>query len=379
MSLKKCSECDFHTDDETLEICPECGNKLMQNPGTDEKDVYADEAVVCEEVREDCANADDAFYDEDDSDVKPKADKKVKIITASVAFVLVLLIGFFGWYMWSGKKANEPADLGFDEISGEFVNFDGFQYINFEIAETQKEVVLAEPSEDTATDSDAASDAAASSDADKEPVKELVTFDGTYESGYTVEYVQDILALEYINRNNLSEEYKAYLEKNNVIADDRGGFIKEKGIDQADLDKIDKELNLSVQREEYISNGYWKYDEEAGLIGLYDQSGKFMANFEITGNVIASESTFYRGNKYNSEKFEGSYVGGDDQYTDTWYFYKDGNCIVKSEFNQDSQSQYNAGTYKSDKNYIAVNIGGQSQLFVKVKGGITMFAFAKQK
>ena len=211
MSLKKCRECEFCTEDETLEICPECGKELVCEQGADcSADIsVSNDTEVCEEVSEDIEEVvDDTVYDEE-SPEEVKADKKVKIITASVAFVLVLLIGFFGWYIWNGKKASVPKDLEFDEISGEYLNFDGFQYINFKSGETQKEVVIANPSEDATADSDAASDAQASSDAAKEPVKELVTFDGTYESGYTVEYVQDILALEYIKRNNLNEEYSA--------------------------------------------------------------------------------------------------------------------------------------------------------------------------
>jgi len=367
MSNKNSENCKLNTDDDTLEACPECDM---------EPSVEMDENVAEYDDHSDEENLSENINDEEES----VASKKVKIITASVAFVLVLFIGFFAWYMYG--KGNPPAHEKFDvsKMNGEYMAHDGVEYFKFETKETKVEISSDNGyMEEMFEDMVALSDGVISSDASQDPAeKEYATFDGTYESGPTDKSVRDMMIIQYINTKGLMEEYRKYVEENNLYMDDFEGFAKEKEIPQAELDKLNEEYGFDKQREFYITKGYWKYNEQTGVVDLYDESGiNVISSFAVSGNDIVETTSFLKGKNHNKEKFETTYTCSFGGYSTVMSFYKDGNCIVKSTYQ--GNTEYLAGTYTSNKEFIKITLGQQSQSYVKVKDGIAPVAYIKQK
>lgn len=374
MNNKKCSKCGFGTNDIDIEVCPLCNEKLIE------------EIVVIEDGNTQAS----VLIDDTSKETAPKADKKVKIITASVAFVLVLVVGFFAWYMLGyqnrvdtqNSSTAKIADV--NDIAGEYVAHDGVEYFVFKTQETKVELpaeteYMETMFEDMIAMSDGAvgSDSAVKSDlADSK--KEYATFDGTYESGPTEKAVRHVLAMNYINNNNLSEEYSKYFEENDLYMDDFDGFIKVKGILQEELDALKEQLGLDSYTENYKTNGYWNYNKETGNLDLYDETGsKLLSSFIVSGDAIAERASVLTGKSYAEEKFKTTYTYNYDGYNDVLYFYEDGNYIIESTYQ--GKTEYGAGKYKSNKDFIKIKIGEKSQVYVKINDGIAGVSYIKQK
>ncbi|MBR3933572.1 MAG: hypothetical protein IKJ68_06665 [Clostridia bacterium] len=382
MENKKCSVCGYGTADDTLKECPVCGGALeaqagedvqTQNSQIEVQEPVAQLAETPEETPEVAVQADDTL--EEILEEAPKADKKVKIITACVAGVLVLALGIFGWYFFAGK--DNVKDMAFQDIEGLFHNQDDSNYFEFKIEETKVDVILEDSS--AASSAEAVSDSAASSDGAKAPEQktETVTFDGTYKSGYTLEYVQRILAQEYVMRNELSEEYQKYRKEKKLILDDYLGFVKgEKGVSQSELDAIDKEAQYSAQRLQYDQSGYWNYNEETKEVEIYDNTGKNLeSTLKISGDTLVNPEGFFTG-KYAANKSRSVLKYSGEGISEELILYEDGNFIIKLEY-EGQESQSVAGEYEANEEYVVLSINGQRVPHVKVKGGLASYAYAK--
>ena len=362
MENKTCPNCGRESTD--ANFCPACGADL-------------NEEVLYDTVAGESANQEDAGLSGEivDSAENGKADKKIKLITASVALMLVVSLGLFGWYIYSGKNGG-PADMALEDINGTFVTVDNASYFEFEIGETTIQVEDKAEESQAASDASALSDAAAASDGAK--AKKSVTFDGTYKTGYTTDYVQTILAREYVTRNELGDDYDKYVKDNSLVMDDYLGFIKSKGVSMTELDAIDKELQLSVQRLQYDQEGYWKYNNETKTVVVYANDGvSEVASLVIKGDTIVDPVGFFAGEIPHKKTFNATLKYAEDGINETIIFYNDGNFIIKAEY-EGQDEQYIAGTYVSDDEYVVMNINGQRAPHAKVNGGMASVVYKKK-
>ena len=312
-----------------------------------------------------------------EADAKP--DKKVRVIASVVAVLMVIAVAVFGWYMFSKYQKENPKnnpglqhvyadDLVFEDIDGIFADEPSGMYFDFRPGKEKLEIP------DESADSSASSDGV-SSDASCEPKTKTLTFDGTYESGFTKDYVKRILVSIYINENSMLEEYEEYVKGKGVAGDDYLGFAAEKSIPQEELDAIDEANGISLQGDSYKESGYWSFDESNKEIKLYRSSGDELASLKIVGGALVDptgylkEDLSYKGIKKYSYDVDG--------YSETISFYSDGNYIAKTRYDE-KDAQFYAGEYKEDALSVVMQMNGEKMPYTKVKGGISFITYIRQ-
>ncbi len=353
MDEKKCPVCNEKIIDEASGVCPACGLSIQSGASTVENDIDSEFHVQAP-----------GFGDAENEPAKP--GKKVRIITAAVAAVMVLVVALFGWYVYSEYREK---DLEQGDIQGVFADVPSGMYFDFKAGEVEIEVP--DYSDDQSVDSAASSDGVQSS-----PEMKTMTFDGTYESGFTKEYVQGVLVDIYIKENEMTEEYQEYLASKKLAADDYLGFAGEKGISQEELDEIDKLQGISRQGESYKENGYWNFDSENKAVEIYSMHGEKVIDLKIVGDAIVDPTGYL---KQASRKFKtpSRFIYEEEGYSEEIILYGDGNFIAKSVY-EDSQTQYYAGTYKKDKMSVVLDMNGEKMPYTKVKGGISFITYKKK-
>lgn len=363
MSIRKCPFCNTETDDDSIAVCPECGSSFV-----------CDESALNTEGNIEIAVEDELCRE---TDLKP--DKRVKVVASVVAVVMVIAVAFFGWYMFSKYQKenpkNNPAlqhiyaqDLRLEDIDGLFADEPSGMYFDFRPGKEKIEIP------DESADSSASSDGV-SSDAAYVPKTKTLTFDGTYESGFTKEYVKRILVSIYINENGMLEEYEEYANNKNIVGQDYLGFAEEKGISQEELDEIDRANGVSLQGDSYKETGYWSYDEDNNEIKIYHSSGDEMASLKIVGGAIVDPTGYLREDL--SHKGIKKYNYDADGYSETISFYSDGNYIAKTGYDQ-KDVQFYAGEYKEDALSVVMEMNGEKMPYTKVKGGISFITYIRQ-
>ncbi len=301
---------------------------------------------------------------------QPHADNKKKYII--IAAVILVLAGVFLIFrnkvldinMYSKYTVSQGDNLSYKEINGRFTDEANGMYFDFKAEKTKAEHTAELPEGELSADS-AASETY------------TVSYDGTCQSGYTDWYVDEVLSSIYIEQNNMNEEYEKYLDEKGTALDDFAGFTAQKGVDRADLDAIDATNFVSQEAKSYIQNVYWKYNKNAGEITLYNELGKEISAFKIVGKELVSLSGYFEGTPYKNKRFTGEYTYTEDGYVEKYYFYNDGNFMVKMEA-EGEIPQYYGGEYKADDKYIVINSGGRKMAYKKINTGLSSITLKKQ-
>lgn len=353
MSIIRCPFCNAKADGDKETVCPECGLSFAS-----------------------IENTMNIYENAPDSEAQP--DKKVKVAAAMVAVVMVIAVALFGWYMFSKYQKdnfkNNPRlqqiyaeDLEFGDIDGFFADEPSGMYFDFRPGKQKLEVP------DESVDSSASSDGVLSDGAAYTP--KTITFDGTYESGFTKDYVKRVLIDIYINENGMLEEYQEYLKENNIAYGGHIGFAKEKEISQEKLDEIDDINGISLQGDSYTESGYWKFDSENKEIDIYNTRGEEVAKLKIVGGAIVDPTGYLREDL--SHKGIKKYNYDAEGYSETISFYPDGNYIAKTRYDE-KNAQFYAGEYREDALYAVMEMNGEEMPYTKVKGGISFITYTKQ-
>lgn len=363
MSIRICPFCNKETEDDGALVCPECGMPLT----SDENTLNTDDSIPLAEQDEFCQQ----------TDAEP--DKKVRVIASVVAAIMVIAVVVFGWYMFSKYQKQNPKnnpelqhiyaeDLVFEDIDGIFADEPSGMYFDFRPGKEKLEIP------DESVDSSASSDGI-SSDAAYSPETKTIMFDGTYESGFTEDYVKRVLVSIYINENGMLEEYEEYVRTKGVAGDDYLGYAEEKGISQDELDKIDRANGISLQGDSYKETGYWSFDGDNKEIKLYRRNGDEMASLKIVGGAIVDPTGYLKEDL--SHKNIKKYTYDVEGYSETISFYTDGNYIAKTRYNE-KDAQFYAGEYKEDALSVVMHMNGEKMPYTKVRGGISFITYIRQ-
>lgn len=298
--------------------------------------------------------------------------KKKKYTLIAIAVAAIILVAIFVFFrnkvidvnMYTKYTASDSKDLSYEDINGRFADKVNGMYFDFKAEKTQAEHVV-----ETSADSSASSDAS-------NPETKTVSYDGTCESGYTDEYVNEILSSIYIEQNDMTEEYEKYLQDNSLVIDDYSGFAKKNGVDQSDLDAIDATHSISQEAKSYIQHSFWNYNDKTKEITIYNQDGEKISAFKIFGNKLVASNGYFKGTTFKNKKFASVYTYTEKDYKETFYFYNDGNVVVKAQPG-DETAQYYAGEYKSDESYVVITVGGQKMTYKKLPTGLSSIMLEK--
>ena len=343
---KICPVCNKSVEEEAL-VCPYCGYEF----NTDEE--------TKTEVLENSDNANTDINEEND-DANTTTVKSGKVVRFVAAFLALLLIFFGGKFIWSNFGPGSVISVvtfNAEKAVGTYIdNIYGRYYTLKKGAEELKD------------------ERTSSSDA-----SEGVSYDGTYESGFTEEYIQSVLVQQYIIDNNLTEEYDAYLKSNDLILDDYQGFASKKKITKEELDKIDQEYQYVQMGQSYTSTGFWKYDKRAEVIIIYDNEGTVLSTLAVKRQGLVADSGYMAGGAGFGKTFNAKFVGKDEEYgiSETICTYNDGMCISTVVQGENEQKSYTAGTYKVKDGVIVFYLGNDTLRYRIVTGGLGFLVYTR--
>lgn len=342
-------------------ICPVC-NKTVE-----------EEASVCpycrfefnteaENEAEILENSDNAIAEisEEGSSTNTATVKSGKVVRFVAAFLALLLIFFGSKFIWSNFGPGSVISVvtfNAEKAVGTYTdNIYGRYYTLKKGADELKDKRL--------SDSDAS---------------EGVSYDGTYESGFTEEYIKSVLIQQYIIDNNLTEEYDAYLKANDLILDDYDGFASKKKITKEELDKIDQEYQYVQMGHSYTSTGFWKYDKRAEVIIIYDNEGTVLSTLAVKREGLVADSGYMAGGAGFGKTFNAKFVGKDEEYgiSETICTYNDGMCISTVVQDESEQKSYTAGTYKVKDGVIVFHLGNDTLRYRIVTGGLGFLVYTR--
>lgn len=299
--------------------------------------------------------------EEENESGNTKANSVVKIICAAVAAVLAVVVAIFAWNSFFAGKI---ITLGFDadDVEGTYADSLYGETLTFELNKGEIKI--------PAQGSDFMVDSSASSDAGDETVLE---YDGTFKTGFTEKYIQDILIQQYIISNNLTEKYQDYCKDNDLLVNDFKSFAIENNITLSQLDEIDKERGVSESIRGYSTTGYWKYNKDKKQINIYGEDGNIMGEFLVKRDGIIPVTSFYEkdGNKYTM-KYEAYGV------TEVISVDEDNKCSITVTESNSAEPRVKEGTYKTKDGLTLYQFDQDASVFKKVSGGIAMYVFEKQ-
>lgn len=360
MENKICPLCNNAVNKEAL-VCPQCGASLAaeetesktvpSNEGTQDMHLTNEETDISFEEY----NAETA---ENNEELVPV--KSGKVVRFTAFFLAVVLLFFAAKFLWSNFGPGcEISVVTFDakDAIGTYTDSVYGRYYTFK--SDAKEL--------------------ASSTATSSAEEEVLSYDGTYETGFTKEYINGVLVNQYIIDNNLSEEYDAYLKEKNLIIDDYNGFAKKKKISKDELDAIDQEYQYVQMGESYKSNGLWKYDDKAEAIYIYDSTGNLLGTFFVKREGLVADTGFMAGRTGFGKTFNSSFVGKNYEYgiTETINTYNDGMCISVISQDDGTNPVYIAGNYKVKDNVIVFYLNDDVMRYRKVTGGLGFMVYTK--
>ena len=209
--------------------------------------------------------------------------------------------------------------------------------------------------------------------------EENVSYDGTYESGFTDEYINSVLIQQYIIDNNLTEEYDAYLKDNELILDDYKGFASKKKITKEELERIDQEYQYVQMGESYTQTGFWKYDKKAQAIIIYDGEGTHLSTLAVKREGLVADSGYMAGGAGFGKTFNARFVGKDEEYgiSETITTYNDGMCISTVMQSGSEEESYTAGSYKIKDGVIVFYLGNDTLRYRIVTGGLGFLVYTR--
>jgi len=352
MEKKICPLCNFKTDEE-LDVCPECGAMLKNAEETlkineEELNTVAQNSELLESENEGLSNEDEAAV---------KSGKLVRFVALFLALVVLFFGGKFLWSNFGPGSVISVVTFDTEDVVGTYSDPVYGRYYTFRLDAKELET--------NKTDSSAG--------------EEQISFDGTYESGFTKEYINSVLVNQYVIDNNLVDEYDAYIKKRDLLVDDYNGFSKHKKITKEQLDAIDQEYQYVQMGNNYKTTGKWKYDRQNSVIVLYDEAGNEISALYVKREGLVADSGYMAGKSGFGKTFNSKYVSKNYEYgiTETINTYNDGMCISSVVRDGETEPAYTVGTYKVKDGMIVLTISGETLRYRKVTGGLGFMVYTK--
>jgi RNA polymerase subunit RPABC4/transcription elongation factor Spt4 len=376
MEKKICPVCKIEVDEE-IKVCPECGASLEDEEILVSADdvvseeaeeieigeIDAEEAIV-EDIEEISEEDDETFeddeYDESDAENDEATVKSGKLVRFVAFFLAVVVLFFGGKFLWSNFGPGSVISVvSFDKEDAVGTYEDGLygRYYTFKLDAKELETKGKPSSAES----------------------EEISYDGTYETGFTKEYINSVLVNQYVIDNNLLEEYESYIKENELLVDDFNGFAKNKKITKEQLDAIDQEYQYVQMGNNYKTTGKWSYDDKAKLIMLYDEAGNQISTLYVKREGLVADSGYMAGRSGFGKTFNAKYVSRNYEYgvTETISTYNDGMCVSTIVQDGGKEPVYTAGTYKLKDGIIVFNISGETLRYRKVTGGLGFMVYTK--
>ena len=386
MDKKKCDLCGYISE-ENIEKCPECeGNmvefadEVVEEQVIDNAQQEADAPVAVETTEGDAETAEATVY-EDGAEIPaeaPKASKAVKIICAVVAVVLVAVAAICYMNNSAKDKVFNVSSFSLEDLNGKLESDTMGMYYEFIPGEVTADVIVEVPAEETAaSDAATASDAAAASDAMPETKTESRTFDGKFTNGFTDEYIDKVLAMDYISKNNLQEEYQKFVTENAIDGDGVDEYIQTKGITEEDINSMEGAQALRDEGASYTTEGYFDYDADNKVLTVYDSNGQKQDALLVKKEGLVAESGFMAGKTKKGATFDSSFVMRVEEYgaTQTIVTYKDGNALIKISYDDAPDGESIAGTYEVNGNVLTIEANGQKVPYTILNDGLASYIF----
>lgn len=352
MEKKICPLCNFETQDD-LELCPKCGEMLKDAEET--LKINEEELNPVTQNIEQQEAQDETLSDEDETAVK--SGKLVRFFALFLSLVVLFFGGKFLWSNFGPGSVISVVTFNTDDVSGTFSDSVYGRYYTFKSDVKELET---KKSDSSAND-------------------EQLSFDGTYESGFTKEYINSVLVNQYVIDNNLVDEYDAYIKEKDLLVDDYNGFAKYKKITKEQLDAIDQEYQYVQMGNNYKTTGKWKFDPENNVIVLYDDAGNEISALYVKREGLVADSGYMAGKSGFGKTFNSKYISKNYEYgiTETISTYNDGMCISAIVRDGETNPAYTVGTYRVKDGMIVLTIGEETLRYRKVTGGLGFMVYTK--
>lgn len=385
VAIRQCPICKREYDDEINESCPFCNEQKAEDT-IEEKEAVIDEISSNSEAELSLPENFNDFSESDEEYLQGEeagANKGLKIAAIALTAVLVVLLAVFAFSKLGGKKSeNYFAGIIKSEVKDSIDNAkkftekdldgtftDSINNVYYTFSTTNASLEIPTATEEIAENT---SDSSADSSADSKTTTaktETVEYDGTYTSGMTQAGIRELVIIDYIESNGLTQEYMEYIETKNILSSDFDGFIKEKGLEE-DVNLYDSENGLSKEYALGKIEGYWNFED--GLITLFDENGEDAGEYIVKDQGIINADYLYKGAIPSKKDFYAVYSMKIDNYGAeqelSIRLYRDGYCVL--EMNGGASPSLQAGTYKTDDNGIYISINGQNIFFYVTDIGI---------
>ncbi len=390
MAEKKCTRCEYVTDDENLSTCPLC-NADLEETNENVENAQTDDTVITEaaEISEDTAIDETAVetdeIPEEISEEIPEPKKSKTGLIVAIAALVVLIIAGALYISMSGakppKKIIDVETFSKEDVSGLYSSDTQGRYFEFTIKDTEVEIY----NPDAEAEEEITSDASASSDAAPEKKAETEIHDGVFYSAFSEEYISKQCAAEYIKMNSLTDDFEAFVKEKKLADDDYGAYIKAKKLEQ-EVNDFDEQYQYTEYMNGNATNGTWKL--EGTKIKLYDETGAPMYDLEATPYGLVNSNTYFKGDVKSGKTMNATLEnvaedvnlgnGTTADIAQSFILYKDGNFILKEVYKGESdETNYAAGTYTVNGNTISIDLQGGINKFTVLKDGICLGLYTK--
>ncbi|MBO5743667.1 MAG: hypothetical protein J6R68_05230 [Clostridia bacterium] len=359
MEKKICPVCNAEVD-ETLTVCQVCGASLENTEEQEKTQIPHEEASYSLESSNQTGE-NEQTQNETNEDNAVKSGKLVRF----VAFFLTVVVLFFGGkFLWSNFGPGSVISVvtfGAQDVIGTYKDDVYGRYYTFKTDAKELNVKKADSS---------AGD-------------EQISYDGTYETGFTKEYIESVLVNQYVIDNNLVEDYDKYITEKDLLVDDYNGYAKNKKITKEQLDKIDQEYQYVQMGNNYKTTGKWKYDNKAKYILLYDEMGNHISTLYVKREGLVADNGFMAGKTGFGKTFNSKFISKNYEYgiTETISTYNDGMCISAILRDGDAaateEPAYSVGTYRVKDKMIVFDISGEKLRYRQVTGGLGFMVYTK--
>ena len=354
MEKKICPVCSAEVD-ETLTVCQMCGASLENTKEQEKTQIPPEEMSYSPESPE---LTDKNEHNQTDEDNAVKSGKLVRFVAFFLAVVVLFFSSKFLWSNFGPGSVISVVSFSVDDVVGTYKDGVYGRYYTFKTGAKELDVKKADS---TATE-------------------EQISYDGTYETGFTKEYIQSVLVNQYVIDNNLAEDYDAYIAEKDLLVDDYNGYAKNKKITKEQLDAIDQEYQYVQMGNNYKTTGKWKYDNKAKCVLLYDETGNHISTLYVKREGLVADTGFMAGRTGFGKTFNSKFISKDYEYgiTETISTYNDGMCI--SAMLRDGEAEkpsYSVGTYRVKDKMIVFDINGEKIRYRQVTGGLGFMVYTK--
>lgn len=356
MEKKICPVCGAEVS-ETHAVCQVCGAS-MENIGEQEinKIPPEEKSYNLEASGKTDENEQTPIVSDEENSVK--SGKLVRFVAFFLAVVVLFFGGKFLWSNFGPGSVISVVSFSSQDVIGTYKDSVYGRYYTFKADAKELNVKKA----------------------DSSAGEEQISYDGTFETGFTKEYINSVLVNQYVIDNNLVEDYDAYITKKDLLVDDYNGYAKYKKITKEQLDKIDQEYQYVQMGNNYKTTGKWKYDDKAKYILLYDEMGNHISTLYVKREGLVADTGFMAGKTGFGKTFNSKFISKNYEYgiTETINTYNDGMCIsaVVQEGEAEKPS-YSVGTYRVKDKMIMFDISGEKLRYRQVTGGLGFMVYTK--